>query len=225
MRPGSTFKSLRPIARPRAGPFRARCPAFRRQPDRPAFTCLALLSDAARAVKMLLQGNIQRFAEWRKVWRDQRLALGKEELRRRRSRRVPGRPSHRRKSCLGVESLRGLQAPSRGGPTAIMSRSMRARRVAVQGSPLRSDRAPCTRLARVRFASWMIVAFGERETLTAPRRARSVRHLRDGRKIGHQRGITRRATSSHLQGPATVRTRCAARDVAGHSPPWTMHGR
>jgi hypothetical protein len=44
----------------------------------------------------------------------------------------------------------------------------------VQGSPLRSDRALCARLARVRFASWMIVIFGERETLTAPRRARSV---------------------------------------------------
>jgi hypothetical protein len=35
------------------------------------------------------------------------------------------------------------------GPTAITSRSMRARRGAVQGSPLRSDRALRARLARV----------------------------------------------------------------------------
>lgn len=51
---------------------------------------------------------------------------------------------------------------------------MRARRVAVQGSPLRSDRVLRTRLARVRVGSWTIVVFRERETLTAPRRARSV---------------------------------------------------
>lgn len=59
------------------------------------------------------------------------------------------------------------------GTTAITSRSMRALRGAVQGSPLRSDRALCARLARVRVGSWTTV-FGERETLTAPRRARSV---------------------------------------------------
>ena len=39
---------------------------------------------------------------------------------------------------------------SANGPTAITSGRMRARRVAVQGSPLRSDRALCARLARVR---------------------------------------------------------------------------
>jgi hypothetical protein len=45
---------------------------------------------------------------------------------------------------------------------------MRARRVAVQGSALRSDRALCARLARVGVASWTAVIVGERETLTAP---------------------------------------------------------
>jgi hypothetical protein len=51
--------------------------------------------------------------------------------------------------------------------TAITSGSMRARRGAVHGSPLRSDRAMCARLARVGVASWMAVAVGVRETLTA----------------------------------------------------------
>jgi hypothetical protein len=46
---------------------------------------------------------------------------------------------------------------------------MRARRVAVQGAPLRSARVLRTRLARVRVWSWTIVVSGERETLTAPR--------------------------------------------------------
>jgi hypothetical protein len=55
-----------------------------------------------------------------------------------------------------------------GDPPAITSGSMRARRVAVEGSPLRSDRAPFARLARVRVGSWTIVVFSERETLTAP---------------------------------------------------------
>jgi hypothetical protein len=45
---------------------------------------------------------------------------------------------------------------------------MRARRVAVQGSPLRSDRALCARLTRASVASWMVVAVSERETLTSP---------------------------------------------------------
>jgi hypothetical protein len=52
--------------------------------------------------------------------------------------------------------------------TAITSGSVRARRGAVQGSPLRSDRALCARLARVGVASWRAVAVSERETLTAP---------------------------------------------------------
>jgi hypothetical protein len=51
---------------------------------------------------------------------------------------------------------------------AITSGSIRARRGAVQGSPLRSDRALCARLARASVASWMVVAVSERETLTAP---------------------------------------------------------
>ena len=51
--------------------------------------------------------------------------------------------------------------------TAITSGSMRARRSAVQGSPLRSDRVLRTRLARD-VASWMVVDVSERETLTAP---------------------------------------------------------
>lgn len=63
---------------------------------------------------------------------------------------------------------------SADGLTAITSGSMRTRRVAVQGSALRSDRALCARLAPCQSASWTIVVFGERETLTAPRRARSV---------------------------------------------------
>lgn len=58
--------------------------------------------------------------------------------------------------------------------TAITSGSMRTRRVAVQGSPLRSNRVLRTRLARVRVGSWTTVVSSERETLTAPRRARSV---------------------------------------------------
>jgi hypothetical protein len=45
---------------------------------------------------------------------------------------------------------------------------MRAPRGAVQGSPLRSDRALCARLARVAVASWIPVVVSERETLTAP---------------------------------------------------------
>ena len=66
--------------------------------------------------------------------------------------------------------------------TAITSGSMRARRVAVQGSPLRSDRALRARLARV---SLVLDDCGVRvrETLTAPRRAR-IWQLRDGRKSG-----------------------------------------
>jgi hypothetical protein len=47
--------------------------------------------------------------------------------------------------------------------TAITSGSMRARRGAVQGSPLRSDRALCVSVSRP-----AAVAVGERETLTAP---------------------------------------------------------
>jgi hypothetical protein len=54
------------------------------------------------------------------------------------------------------------------GLTAITSGRMRARRVAVQGSALRSDRALCARLARVGVASGTPVIVGERETLTAP---------------------------------------------------------
>ena len=52
--------------------------------------------------------------------------------------------------------------------TAITSGSMRARRGAVQGSPLRSDRALRARLARVSVAFWTAVIVDERETLTAP---------------------------------------------------------
>ena len=59
-------------------------------------------------------------------------------------------------------------AISANGPTAITSGKMRARSVAVQGSPLRCDRALCARLARVIVTSWTAGIVGERETLTAP---------------------------------------------------------
>lgn len=61
--------------------------------------------------------------------------------------------------------------------------------------------------------------------LTAPLSERVTLQLRDGRKTDNRGAITRAAASRHVQGPATVRTRCAARDVAGRSPPWTTHGR
>lgn len=89
----------------------------------------------------------------------------------------------------------------------------------------RSDRTLCARLARAGVGSWMAVTVSERETLTAPLSERVPWQLRDGRKTDDQGAITRAAASSHLQGPATVRTRCAARDVTGRSPPWTTRGR
>lgn len=81
----------------------------------------------------------------------------------------------------------------RGRRTAITLGSMRARRVAVQGSPLRSDRVLRTRLARVGVASYTAVIVGERETLTAPLSELMTLQLRDGRKTDNRGAITRAA--------------------------------
>ena len=74
--------------------------------------------------------------------------------------------------------------------TAITSGIVRARRVAVQGSSLRYDRARCARLARVRLPCKPQV-LSVRETLTASRASAAFWQLRDGRKTRHICRITR----------------------------------